>query len=108
MRNVVGMILCILYLNEIINADLVLKSVLVHSRCYRNIKRPGLKSLEMFDEMPNAKKLRSSVAPYNWKNNCLLCVKSAIMDVRHPPRLCVHKIVSCILFLLIAISSRRF
>ena len=51
------------YLNKCINADLV-QSVLVHWRCYRNVKRPGLKSLETFDEMPNAKKLQSSVAPY--------------------------------------------
>jgi len=46
----------------------------------------------MFDEMQNAKKLWSSVAPYNWKNNLLLCAKPAIMDAHHPPRQSVHKI----------------
>ena len=51
------------YLNECINANLV-QSVLEHWRYYRNVKRPGLKILETFDEMPNVKKLQSSAAPY--------------------------------------------
>ena len=36
-------------------------------------------SLETPDEMSNAKKLLYSVAPYNRKNNSLLCAKPAIM-----------------------------
>jgi len=39
--------------------------------------------IEMFDEVPIAKKLQSSVA---WKNNFLLCGKPAIIDAHHPPR----------------------
>jgi len=47
-----------------INADQVIVSVV------EILRDLDLKCLETFDEMPNAKKLWSSVAPYNWKNNC--------------------------------------
>ena len=74
-----------LYLNEL--------TQLVHSDCHRNFsdkKRPKLKSSVAVHEIPSAnyKGLRFSTALFNWKDDCLLCAKPAIMDTRHPQREC--------------------
>ena len=69
--------------------------VLVHSDCRRNFtdkKRPGFQSPVVADEIPSAKRLRSSTVPFNWKDDCLLCTKPAIMDTCHPQREYVHRI----------------
>lgn len=82
------------YLNECISTNPV-ETVLVHSDCRRNFtdkKRPGFQSPVVADEIPSAKRLRSSTVPFNWKDDCLLCAKPAIMDTRHPQRECVHRI----------------
>ena len=84
------------YLNSCISTDPV-ETVLVHSDCRRNFtdrKRPGILSCTATDdaEIPKLKRLRSSTAPFNWKDDCLLCAKPAIVDTRHPQRQRVHKV----------------
>ena len=82
------------YLNECISTNPI-ETVLVHSDCRRNFtdkKRPGFQNLVAVDEIPSAKILRSSTAPFNWKDDCLLCAKPAIVDTRHPQRERVHRV----------------
>ena len=77
-----------LYLNECISTNPV-NTVLVHSETATAIET-GLQSPVAVDEIPSVKRLRSSTAPFNWKDDCLLCAKPAIVDTRHPHRECVH------------------
>ena len=82
------------YLNECISTNPV-ETVLVHSDCRRNFidkKRPGFQSPVIANEIPSARRLRSSTVPFNWKDDCLLCAKPTIMDTCHPQRECVHRI----------------
>ena len=82
------------YLNECISTNPI-ETVLVHSGCRRNFtdkKRPGLQDPVTIDKIPSAKRLRSSTAPFNWKDDCLLCAKPAMVDARHPQRERVHMV----------------
>ena len=82
------------YLNKCISTNPI-ETVLVHSDCHRNFtdkKRLELQSPVALDEIPGAKRLRSSTAPFNWKDDCVLCAKPAIMDTRHPQRECVRRV----------------
>ena len=54
-------------------------------------KRPGLQSAAIDDHLPS-KRLRSSTAPLNWKEDCLLCAKPAIVDSCHSQRQRVHRV----------------
>lgn len=61
--------------------------VLVHKECRRKFTHPSRK-LEKDDDqaaVPDAKKLRSSFQPFNWKEDCVLCCQPAV-DRRHPDR----------------------
>ena len=42
------------------------------------------------DQLPPAKKLRSSTSLFDWKKNCILCGNLAKFDIRHPDRDRVH------------------
>ena len=82
------------YLNQCISADPI-ESVLVHPNCRRDFtdeKRLGLHGHILDGEVPCAKRLRSSFLSFNWKEDCMLCIKSAIFDTRHPERHQVHKL----------------
>ena len=50
--------------------------VLVHKNCRRDYTNPrratSFRAIEE-DEPPQAKKLRSSMSSFNWKENCMLC-----------------------------------
>jgi len=43
-------------------------------------------------KVPSAKRLQFSTAPFNWKDDCLLCAKPAIVDTCHPQREHVHRV----------------
>ena len=73
------------YLTEIINKT-PQKTVLVHKKCRRNftdLKR-GFNNRVTDAEAPCAKRLRSNQQPFNWKEDCMLCGHSAIIDSRYP------------------------
>ena len=70
------------YLNQCISADPI-ESVLVHPNCRRDFtdeKRLGLHGHILDGEVPCAKRLRSSFLSFNWKEDCMLCIKSAIFQ----------------------------
>lgn len=79
------------YLNQCISTDPV-EAVLVHANCRRNFTDKKRLGLHSHVEVPSAKRLRSSSLPFNWKEDCMLCGKSAIHDTRHPERQRVHKV----------------
>ncbi len=43
-------------------------------------------------EVPLPKRLRSSFTPFNWKENCMFCSKSVVVDLRHPERTKVGRV----------------
>ena len=75
------------YFQEISTGDPPRKKVLAHEVCRRDftdIKRslPPVKVSEAV-----TKRLRSSMEPFTWKENCFLCAKeAAIVDSKHPNR----------------------
>ena len=63
------------------------KNVLVHIKCRRdftNAKRVTQSDISSSELL--VKKLCSDSLPFNWKEDCLLCGKSAPVDARHPER----------------------
>ncbi len=44
--------------------------------------------------MPQAKRLRSSVLSFNWKENCKLCGELVGFDTRHPERNKIHTVTT--------------
>ena len=67
--------------------------VLVHTACRRDFT--DTKRLHCRDvEVPCAKKLRSSLLPFSWKDDCMFCGKSAAVDTRHPERSPVCAVVT--------------
>ena len=61
--------------------------IFVHKNCRRDftdIKRSF--QIPAPREDPSTKRLRSSMSPFSWENNCFLCCKLAIEDERHPDR----------------------
>ena len=83
-----------IYLDECSSTDPV-ETVLVHPECRKTFtdkRRPGPQNPVAADEIPSAKRLRSATAPFNWKEDCLLCTKPAIVDTRHPHRQHVHRV----------------
>ena len=63
-------------------------TVLVHKKCCRNFtdQKRAMQSSVKDNEIPCVKKLRSSLLPFNLKELCMLCGKSAVVDIRHPNR----------------------
>ena len=59
--------------------------VLVHKKCRRDFTDPKRLLCRKLEE-PCAKKLRSSLLPFTWKDDCMFCGKSAAVDTRHPER----------------------
>ena len=60
--------------------------VLTHNLCRRNftdLKRKSVSPEKNNGEETN-KRLRSSLEPLSWKNQCFLCGKEAAKDERHP------------------------
>jgi len=51
------------------------------------VKRSG----EEIQTAGRLKYLRSSVAAFDWKNNCFLCGEQAVIDRKHPQRNAVHE-----------------
>ena len=70
--------------------------VYVHKECRRDFTNPRRSSscsnYATESELPPAKKLRSSVSPFDWKRNCVLCGNFAKFDPRHPERDKVHHV----------------
>ena len=62
-------------------------TVLVHQNCRRDFTdhKRG-RNTEAEAEVVCPKRLRSSFVPFNWKEDCMLCGKSAAVDTRHPNR----------------------
>lgn len=82
------------YLNQCVSTNPV-EVVLVHPKCRRDFtdqKRLGLHSEIVDGELPRAKRLRSCFSSFNWKEDCMLCGKSAVVDSRHPKRQRVYKV----------------
>ncbi len=84
------------HLTEAVNKTPIGK-VLVHKHCRRDFtNRRRATCFRVLDDvqLPQAKRLRSSVLLFNWKENCMLCVKSAEIDARHPERNKVHRVTT--------------
>ena len=64
----------------------------MHKNCRRDYTRRSNSSAE--HDIPSPKKLRSSLPSFNWKRDCILCDKLALLDTRHPERSQVHKITT--------------
>jgi hypothetical protein len=73
-----------------------ISSVLVHQTCRRDftdMKRTRKNSVDY--ESPSTKRLRSTMPSFKWKEDCMLCGKSAAIDVRHPNQSsAVHKVTT--------------
>jgi len=70
--------------------------VLVHKACCRdftNRRRASCLTLEE-DQLPQAKRLRSSTVSFNWKENCMLCGEKAEIDHRHPEQNKIHSVTT--------------
>lgn len=65
------------------------RKVLVHTKCRRDFtdaKRVIRKDPSPGPSKPPTKKLQSDSLPFNWKDDCMLCGRSASIDSRHPER----------------------
>ena len=74
-------------LNQCVSTEPV-EILLVHSSCCRDFtdkKRLGVHSDVLEVEAQGAKRVVIS-SPFNWKEDCMFCGKSAIFDARHPER----------------------
>lgn len=84
------------HLTECINS-MPLRKVLVHKNCRRdftNKRRSVRLSSTDGNEVPQPKRLRSSISSFNWKENCIFCGEFAKFDSRHPERNKVHKVTT--------------
>ena len=82
------------HLTECIN-KIPIGKVLVHKNCHRDFtNRRRWFSTSEDDQLPQAKRLRSSMLSFNWKNNCMLCGKFAEFDTHHPERNKVHNVTT--------------
>ena len=81
------------YLNECISKTQI-GTVLVHQKCRRDFTdQKRIQSCSnVDDEGPSPKRLRSSLIPFKWKDDCMICGKPAIVDARHPERMRVHRV----------------
>ena len=68
--------------------------VLVHKNCCRDYTNPKRATSLREDEPPQAKRLRSSMSSFDWKENCMLCGKKAKIDARHPERNKIHNVTT--------------
>ena len=86
-----------IYLDECNSTDPV-ETILVHPECRKKItdkRRPSPQNPVAADEIPSAKRLQSATAPFNWKEDCLLCAKPAMwILVTHTDNMCI----GCLLF----------
>ena len=68
--------------------------VLVHKNFRRDYTNPrsatSFRAIEE-DELPQAKRLRSSMSSFNWKENCMLCGEKANID---PQRNKIHNVTT--------------
>ena len=83
--------------------------VLVHQRCRRNFtdsKRKILEDVHGVDLYSKKVNLRSQQTSFDWKSNCFLCGRHAIVDTRHPDRNDVQ-IVATILSTTVDISTKK-
>ena len=83
------------YLNER-NSTSPIGKVLVHAKCRRDFtdKKRLFSSSSSSTEEPAAKKLRSSLSPFNWNDDCMFCGKHAQVDPRHPDRAQVYQVTT--------------
>ena len=59
--------------------------VLVHKTCRRDFTNPIRVHLNVDNDFEHPpKKLQSSISPFNWKKDCMLCGESAEIDPCHP------------------------
>ena len=76
------------HLNECVQKTPI--QVFVHKECRRDFTNPrrhsSFNNPATEEELPPAKKLRSSMPPFDWKVNCMLCGSVAKNDPRHPER----------------------
>lgn len=70
------------------------QNILVHQDCRRDFTNPKRfgKSMSTTEEVPVAKRLRSSFTPFNWKEDCMFCSKLVVVDLRHPERTKVGRV----------------
>ncbi|XP_065911780.1 uncharacterized protein [Dysidea avara] len=84
------------HLTECISSTPIGK-VLVHKHCrrdYTNQRRATCSRNIEEDQLPQAKRLRSSMSSFNWKENCMLCGKNIKFDARHPERSKIHNVTT--------------
>ena len=85
------------YLNNLISKAPT-RAILVHKTCWRDFTDAKRIHVDKEEEMEVQciKRLRSSLLPFDWKKDCMLCGKSAETDKRHPGRkqLQVHKVTT--------------
>ncbi len=72
------------YLNECIS-KVPNGTVLVHQKCRRDFTDPK-RGIHSNAGEPSAKRLRCDSLPFNWKEDRMLCGKSAAFDSHHPDR----------------------
>ena len=87
----------VLYLNSYLNernSTTPIGKVLVHVKCRRDFTDQKRLNLCSNAEGPITKKLRSSLMPFSWNDNCLFCGKQAIVDTRHPEREQVYQVTT--------------
>ena len=73
------------------------QAVFVHKdyrRDFTNRRRPVCCNVSENDQLPPAKKLRSSMLPFDWKKNCMLCGNVAQFNARHPERDRVYNVTT--------------
>ena len=73
----------------------------IHEDCRREYQYVAAQQLkrcasanDVTDDAGNVKFLRSSIESFEWKQNCVLCGKSAVVDRKHPDRSSVHIVKS--------------
>ena len=69
------------YLTTCINKTPIGK-VLVHRNYHQDFTNRRRASALEDDQLPQAKRLRFSMLPFNWKKNCMLCGKIAEFDTQ--------------------------
>jgi uncharacterized protein YlaI len=74
------------YLNECLST-VPKRKVLVHVKCRRDFTdAKRMICSKASPSEPTAKRLRCDSLPFNWKEDCMLCGRSAAIDSRHPER----------------------
>ena len=73
------------YLTECVSKTPI-GTVLVHQDCRRDFTDSKRGFCSSSEDQPSAKRLRSSILPFNWKEDCMLCGRSVAVNSRQPDR----------------------